>query len=304
MIEHLTKFPDNIKKGYDLGQGFEIKEKIDKIIVCGMGGSGISGNIIRDYVKNIPVFVNKGYDIPQFIDGQTLAFVMSYSGNTEEVISAYEKIKEKTDKIIIITSGGMLGEEKNILKIPQGLPPRCALPYLFFPLLRVLENSGIIKKDYDIEEIVNNIKNMDIEKPKELASKISNFIPVIYASERYAASAYRWQTQFNENSKTLAHHQVFSEHNHNEMEARIDSRYKVIMLRDDEDYDLIKKRMDITKGMLGSVEEVELKGDSYLSKMFYGIYFGDLVSYYVAVNTNQDPTKIDNIDFLKEKLKS
>ena len=304
MIEHLTKFPDYVKEGYDLGRGFEVKGKIDKIIVCGMGGSGISGDILRDYVKNIPVFVNKGYDIPHFIDRQTLAFVISYSGNTEETISAYGKIKEKTDKIIIITSGGMLGEEKNILKIPPGLPPRYALPYLFFSLLRVLENSKIIKTGYDISEMVTNLKNLNIEKPKNLALKISGFIPVIYASDRYTSAAYRWQTQFNENSKILAHHQIFPEQNHNEIEARIDSKYKIILLRDDKDYHSVKKRMDITKELLGNVEEVELKGDSYLSKMFYGICFGDIVSYYVAVDNNKDPVKTDNIDFLKEKLKS
>src|SRR4030042_876044 len=107
MLEHLIKFPTYVRKGYSLGKDFKIKGKVNKIIVCGMGGSGVSGDILKDYATDIPVFVNKSYGIPGFVDKNTLAVIISYSGNTKETISAYEQVKEKTKKILVIASGGI-----------------------------------------------------------------------------------------------------------------------------------------------------------------------------------------------------
>lgn len=305
MLEHLIKFPTYVSKGYALGKDFKIKGKINKILVCGMGGSGVSGDILRDYANNIPVFVNKSYDIPGFVDKNTLAVVISYSGNTEETISAYEKVKEKTKKKLIIASGGILGGEKNVIKVPSGLPPRYSLPFLFFSMLRVLNNSKIVEKDFDLEEIVKNLKSVDHEETKIIAKSIISHYPLIYAPEGYGSVAYRWQTQFNENSKLLAHSQVFPEQNHNEIEATKTHDWQVIMLRDPKAHERINKRMDIIAEPKEYWEhrQVWLKGSSKLSKMFYGILYGDLVSYYLALECGNDPTKQDKIDDLKEKLK-
>jgi glucose/mannose-6-phosphate isomerase len=305
MLEHLIKFPAYVRKGYSLGKDFKIKGKINKILVCGMGGSGVSGDILQDYFDNIPVFVNKSYDIPGFVDKNTLAVVISYSGNTEETISAYEKVKEKTKKRLVIASGGILGGEKNVIKVPLGLPPRYSLPFLFFSMLRVLNNSKIVEKDFDLEELVNNLKSINHDETKTMAKSIIGCYPLIYAPEGYGSVAYRWQTQFNENSKLLAHSQVFSEHNHNEIEATKTYDWQTIMLRDPKAHERINKRMDIFAEPKEYWEhrQVWLKGRSKLSKMFYGILYGDLVTYYLALERGNDPAKQDKIDDLKEKLK-
>ena len=302
-IVRLTKFPEYAKKGYDLGKGFKIKGKVNKIVVCGMGGSGISGRILEDYVKQIPVFVNSSYDIPGYIDKNTLAVIISYSGNTEETIAAYQKIKKKTKKKLIIASGGVLGKEKDVIKVPKGFPPRYSLPYLFFSMLSVLNNSRIVKKDFDIDEIFENLKSFDKKDAKTLAGKLKDCTPLIYAPEGYGSVAYRWQTQFNENSKIVAHSQVFPEHNHNEIEASLDDRFKPIMLKDPGANERVNRRMEIISEMVNP-EVIELKGASKLSKMFYGILFGDFTSYYLALERGVDPGKQDNIDALKDKLKS
>lgn len=301
MLKHILEFPDCVLKGYSLGEDFKIKGKVDKIIVCGMGGSGVSGRILQDYTDKIPIFVNKGYDIPSFVDENTLAVIISYSGNTEETISAYEKIKKKTKQNFIISSGGILSKEKDVVKVPQGFPPRYALPFLFFSMLSVLNNSGIIKKDFEMEEIVKNLKDINLDAAKELAEKLVGGIPLVYAPHGYGSVAYRWQTQFNENSKVLAHSQVFPEHNHNEIEAKLSTNFKPIMLRDSEAHKRINLRMDVVSEMVDS-EQVVLKGASKLSKIFYGILFGDLVSYYLALELGVDPGSQDRIEALKKKL--
>jgi len=303
MLEHLIKFPTYVRKGYSLSKDFKIKGKVNKILVCGMGGSGISGDILKDYATDIPIFVNKGYDIPGFVDKNTLAVIISYSGNTEETISAYEKVKEKTKKRLVIASGGILGGEKNIVKVPLDLPPRYSLPFLFFSMLRVLNDSFIIKKDFYLDDIVENLKSINHDEIKDLARTLKSYIPVIYAPEGYGSVAYRWQTQFNENSKRFAHSQVFSEHNHNEIEAINPCTRKVIMLKDPDAHERINKRMDIIAEPNMWCTKIPLKGESKLSKMFYGILYGDLTSYYLALETGEDPTKQDKIDALKEKLK-
>jgi len=303
MLEHIIKFPTYVREGYALGKGFKVKGKVDKIIVCGMGGSGISGDILKDYATNIPVFVNKNYEIPGFVDKNTLAIVISYSGNTEETISAYEQVKKKTKKRLVIASGGILGGEKNVVKVPSGLPPRYSLPFLFFSMIRVLNDSGIVKKDFYLDDLVNNLKSINHDEVKDLARSLTNYIPVVYAPEGYGSVAYRWQTQFNENSKRFAHSQVFPEHNHNEIEAINPCSRKVIMLRDPDAHERINKRMDIIANPSIWCTQVPLKGDSKLSKMFYGILYGDLTSYYMALESGEDPTRQDKIDALKEKLK-
>jgi len=303
MLEHILKFPEYVPRGYSLGKDMNFKvKKANKILVCGMGGSGISGDILKDYVKNIPVFVNKNYGIPAFVDKKTLAVIISYSGNTEETIAAYEKIKDKTKKRFIITSGGSLGWEKNVVKVFSGLPPRYSLPFLFFSMLAVLNDSGIVKKDFDLDEIVENLNSINIKDTQKLARKLIGCNPLIYAPEGYGSVAYRWQTQFNENSKVLAHSQVFPEHNHNEIEANLGEGVKPIILRDSEANDRINKRMDIIREMTRA-EQVILKGESKLSRMFYGIMFGDLTTYYLAIKQGANPARQDKIDALKEKLK-
>lgn len=302
MLKHILEFPDCVLKGYSLGKGFKVKGKVDKIIVCGMGGSGVSGHILQDYTDRIPVFVNKSYDIPSFVDENTLAVIISYSGNTEETISAYEKIKKKTKQNFIISSGGILSKEKDVIKVPQGFPPRYALPFLFFSMLSVLNNSGIVKKDFDIDEVVKNLKDVNPDDAKKLASKLKGSTPLVYAPHGYGSVAYRWQTQFNENSKVLAHSQVFPEHNHNEIEVKLSNNLKPILLRDSEAHERIKLRMDIVSEMVDA-EQVMLKGASKLSKMFYGILFGDFISYYLALELGVDPGTQDRIEALKKKLK-
>ena len=315
MLEVIEDFPQQCRTALELPKGMSVSGNVDKIVVAGMGGSAVGGDLLKIYMHNskVPVFVVRDYKVPNSVDENTLLFAVSYSGNTEETISAFEDAAKKKAKIVAVTSGGILEKKsKKIVKVPGGLQPRAALGYLFFPVLGVLVNSGIADvKGNEIEEMLDILSKTDEFKTagERMAKKIGQRTPIVYASELLGAVAYRWKTQFNENSKVAAFHHVFSEMNHNEIAGYQNVNKKdfiAIFIRDKNDNERIKKRMDITKEIISTkldVEEVFTKGDSLLSRMFSGIYYGDFASYYLALANRIDPTPVTVIENLKKKLK-
>ncbi|MBI2658900.1 bifunctional phosphoglucose/phosphomannose isomerase [Candidatus Woesearchaeota archaeon] len=315
MLKVLEDFPHQCRTALELAKGMAVSGKIDKIAVAGMGGSAVGGDLLKAYMHNskVPVFVIRDYKVPNFVDENTLVFTVSYSGNTEETTAAFEDALNKKAKIVAVTSGGKLGVvAKKAIKIPTGLQPRAALGYLFFPMLGVLANSGIVDvKGKEIEEMLDILSKTDDFKTvgERIAKKIGLRTPLIYASELFGAVAYRWKTQFNENSKVAAFSHVFSEMNHNEIAGYQNinkSDFIAIFIRDIQDNERIKLRMDITKEIISSridVEEIFTRGDGMLSRMFSGIYYGDFASYYLALANRVDPTPVTVIENLKKKLK-
>lgn len=314
MLEVLDNFPQQCKDALTLPKGITVKGEVTSIVVCGMGGSAMGGDLLKSYLSNekIPVFVIKDYKVPEFVDNYTLVFAVSYSGNTEETLSSLHDAKKKNANIIAITCGGVLAKEANkVIKIPSGLPPRAALGYLFFPMLGVLYNSNLTDvKNVDLNEMFDllNQKEGIKAKAEELAKKIQGKTPLIYSSELLKPVAYRWQTQINENAKYPAYHSTFSEMNHNEISAFRSmerSKFLAILLRDEKDHPRIKKRMDVCKQIMEKridVAEVNVKGSSLLARMFYTIYLGDYTSYYLALRERVDPTPVEVIEWLKRQL--
>ena len=315
MLEVIEDFPQQCRTALELPKGISVSGKVDKIVVAGMGGSAVSGDLLKICMHDsrIPVFVVRDYQMPNFVDENTLVFAVSYSGNTEETISAFEDAAKKKAKIVAVTSGGILEKKsKKTIKIPGGLQPRAALGYLFFPVLGVLVNSGIADvKGKEIEEMLDILSKTDDFKAvgERIAKKIWQKTPIVYASDLLSPVAYRWKTQFNENSKAPAFHHSFSEMNHNEIagyQTMSKGDFVAIFIRDKDDNERIKKRMDITKEIISTkvnVEEVFTRGEHLLSRIFSGIYYGDFASYYLALANRVDPTPVTVIENLKKKLK-
>ena len=314
MLKVIEDFPHQCRTALSLPKGIAVSGKVDKIIIAGMGGSAVGGDLLRLYLHDlkIPIMTVRDYKLPNFVDENTLVFVVSYSGNTEETLSAFEDVQKKKAKIVAVTSGGKLAESaKKVIKIPKGLQPRAALGYLFFPVLGVLVNSGIAKDNSgDVNEMLDILSNTSDFKTfgESLAKQIGNRTPLIYASEQFSAVAYRWKTQFNENSKIAAFAGNFSELNHNEIvgyQSMNREKFITIFLRDNFDNDRIKKRMDITKEIISQkvdVVEVYTKGSSMLSRLFSALYYADFASYYLALQNKIDPTPVHVIESLKKKL--
>jgi len=313
MLQVIKDFPKQCREALGLPKGISASGEINNIVIAGMGGSAMGGDLLKVYLSNtnIPVYVNRDYKVPNFVDENSLVFAVSYSGNTEETLSALNAAKEKKAQIIGITSGGKLAEEcEKVVNIPSGLQPRAALGYLFFPMLGILHNTNIIRvKNDELNEMMGILKqtNKFNEQGEELSKKLKEKIPIIYASEALGAIAFRWKTQINENAKMPAFYNVFSEMNHNEIAGykSMDHKFSVVMILDKNDNDRVKKRMNICKEIMEEyveVEEVETQGESLLARMFSAIYLGDYVSYYMALWNRVDPSPVDIIEGMKKKL--
>ena len=314
MKQVLEDFPKQCREAMSLSEGMKVSGNFNKIMVCGMGGSAIGGDILKAILKDkMPVYVIKEYDIPEFIDENTLVFAISYSGNTEETLGALTKAKNQGACAVAISSGGQLVDMTDIvIKVPDGLQPRNAVGYLFFPMLAILHNSGIVNvsnKDLnDLLKVISDTNYFD-DKGKDIARKIGDRAPVVYSSTVMEPCAYRLKCEVNENAKHPAFHHVFPEMCHNELvgfKGMERSKFLILLIRNNTDHDRVKIRMDICKNLLSEtvdVEEITAMGDSLLAKLFSVIYLGDWIGYHLAMLNREDPTPVDVIENLKRALK-
>jgi glucose/mannose-6-phosphate isomerase len=302
------------------------------IVVVGMGGSAIGGEILRDWLLDelpIPIEVCRDYSLPAYANEDTLVFAISCSGKTEETLSAFVDAVKRGCKIITITSSGghllSFSEKLGVphVTVPSELPSRVTLPYLFFPLPILLEKLGILQsREKEIQETIQSLKKLGrenaletptIENPsKKLALEIGETIPVVYGFRQYSAIARRLKTQFNENSKVPSKHDVFPELNHNEIvgwEASepVTKRFSVLLIRDREEPPEIRHRIEATKSLVlhkaQKVLEVYARGESKLARIFSVLFVGDLASVYLAILRKADPTPVETITKLKEEMR-
>jgi glucose/mannose-6-phosphate isomerase len=301
------------------------------IIVAGMGGSAIGGDLMKDWARDrlaVPIEVCREYSLPKYANKDTLVFVVSYSGETEESLNVFLDAIKRKCMIACISSGGKLSEfaeklELPILRVPSGMPPRASLPYLFVPLIIFLKKLDLASNvDSEISESIKILKQIgdenSPEKPlgssfcKTLASSILGTVPIVYGFGAYRAVGQRLKTQFNENSKVPAKWEFFPELDHNEIvgweeAGKLAKCFSVILLRDESEAKVIGHRIEATKDLMreGSLKlfEVWSRGHSTLAKMASLISVGDFTSVYLAVLRGVDPTPVKTISLLKEKLK-
>lgn len=319
----------DIVSGSDTGQ-LEQKE-FRGVAFLGMGGSGFTGDIIKALIKDdigIPVEVVKGYHLPAFVKRDWLAVAVSYSGNTEETISAVRQALDRGCEVLAICSGGKMeniaqDNGKPVIKIPRGLQPRGAVGYLFIPAYLVLDKLNVITLDpIDIKEAFDLVKEKaalyrrEVESSKNpakrLALKVSECLPIIYGTEGLmAAVAYRLKCEFNENSKTPCWCNEFPELNHNETvgwERLKDVTRKFILLifRDKDERKRLKTRIEVTSKLIrkniSDIIEIPVEGRSKLAKALTSMYLGDTASVYLAILAGVDPSPVEKINILKSEL--
>ena len=300
-IELIRKFQCQVKEISNINQDITLPE-FNKILFCGMGGSGIIGNISKDILPTeVPIFITKGYDIPDHIDKNSLVFCISYSGNTEETLSCFSQCLKKTKNIITISSGGKLenlSTENKIqhINVPSGLPPRAATGYL---LTSVLKTLGVVIPFVDIDLL---------EKTGEkIGSLIKTKIPVVYTSPSLKSVGLRWQQQLNENCKMFCVTGSFPEMNHNQINAftNTNNSYHTILIQDKDDNSQNKKRFEFFKSQLQkqkiSFTVINVSG-SISEKIIKGILTGDFASYFLSKALCKDPFDIEIIENLKKFL--
>lgn len=322
MKEYLLGLDQQILDGLEIGKNFKWTREIksfSKILYCGLGGSAISGDIIRKLVfkkGNYPFQVNRYSRIPQWVDRDTLVILTSYSGNTRETLEmAAEALKTKAS-LLVVTSGGklkQLAKRKQIpyIQIPGGLPPRCATGYITFSLMVVLQKKRFLKvTQAELNEVVALVRKPPYAKARSLAQKMHGRYVHFYAANGLAAPAMmRFKTQLAENSKVLASMCLLPEMFHNEVEGWVHPKKVIqnstaVFIEDKSDPAWIHKKavaaQKIFKERGADVIRIKSQGKSPLGRLFYLIVLADWLSLALADIEGVDPLEIPTISRIKK----
>jgi len=325
MRETILDFPKQFKEGIERAKDIRVEGRFENIIICGMGGSALPADLLLTYLNDLklPFYIHRSYNLPPQAIKESLIICISFSGNTEETISAFKEAQRKKLKIAVITTGGELAKlaqkyNTSFVLLPSvKIQPQWAIGYLFGSLMKVLSNSGVIEDNSEeILKMAENLKPLRLEaKGKILAKKLAGKIPLIYASDKFKSLARIWKIKLNENSKIMAFWNYFPELIHNEivgyseLKSQISNlkNFHVIILRDSGDHPKILKAMELTAVLLKKkgieVDFVEIEGKSILEKLFNNLILSDWVSYYLAKEYKIDPAPVEIVEEFKKKLK-
>ncbi|MCL5257488.1 MAG: bifunctional phosphoglucose/phosphomannose isomerase, partial [Chloroflexi bacterium] len=333
MLQRIHDLPGQLTNAWNMIESFPIPGSYASprnVVILGMGGSAIGADLVRSLVAGespAPIVVNRDYSLPGFVNEKTMVIASSYSGNTEETLTGFDKAQKRGAKLIALTTGGRLAERSRELGIPvftfsYQAQPRAALGYSLVPLLGVLEKVGLIgskKEDIlsaqkEMQALAQTIGegNPESKNPaKQLARRLHNRLPVVYGADILAEVARRWKGQFNENAKAWSAFEVLPELNHNavvgyEHPQALASQIVVIMLKSSLNEPRNLTRFAVTESILDKrgIEHVaiEARGDNPLANMMTSILFGDYTSYYLSLLYRQNPTPVDIISYLKDEL--
>jgi len=333
MGEAVASLPNQCRDAWAAVQNLSIPPDYtlaENVIIAGMGGSAIGGALLQGIIVGecpVPLIVCRDYDLPVFVDERTLVIASSYSGNTEETLSAARQARERGARIIVLASGGELARLAKEWRIPlYSIPfkgqPRAALGHSLIPLLGIAQQMGwVADKSAEVAGAIAVMERWDRETSpavpskknpaKQLAARLDGRIPFIYGAEHLSQVAVRWQGQFNENAKNFAGHGIMPELSHNAVEGfghpdGVGEPLTVFILRSERYHPRNGLRCEITAEILQrngiAWEQVRPRGESRLAEALSLIHFGDWVSYYLALLNGEDPTKIANIGHVKQRL--
>ncbi len=334
MLERIVAMPQQIRDAWSLVQGSSLPSShagAANIVICGMGGSAIGGDLTRSLVESearVPITVARGYDLPAFVGSNTLVIISSFSGATEETLSCCEQALDAHARVVAVTTGGPLAGRAQQADFPliqfrfQPGQPREAIGYSALLMLGVLTNLGYVgDRTTEVEAAADLLEEMipelgpdapaDENPAKRLAQRLFGRIGVIYGGGIMSEVARRWKGQLNENAKNWAFFEQMPEANHNavlgyQFPINLSERLMVIMLSSSLNHERIGIRESITAELLGRWgvrnERVEARGTRPLEHVISATYFGDFVSYYLALINDIDPSDIEVINHLKQRL--
>ena len=327
-------FPGHLATGWGRGEAAESfgldAGDLDGLVLCGMGGSAIGGDLVRGLVEPtapVPFAVNRGYRLPGWVGRRSLVIASSYSGGTEETLSAFGEARERGARVLVVTSGGPLLEHAQAdgldhVVIPGGLQPRAALGYSLGVVLRVARALGLAElSDGEVEAALDAARqraerhdqDQDGNPARDLSGRWVGALPVVYTGVGLLeAVGMRWRTQINENAKHPAVGNVFPELDHNEIMGfesgppAVLGQMQVVVLRDADDHPQIGKRVQATRDLVqdsvGGWTEETAEGDSRLDRMLSLVQLGDAASFWLAMRKGVDPTPVETIQELKKTL--
>ena len=318
-------------------QALQLVKEFDKpklsqpknIVFCGMGGSALQAKIITSWIDlPLPLEIVQGYDIPAYVDSDTLVIASSHSGNTEETVSCLEQAVAKKALIAVSTSGGKLQAIANehdlpVVLLPSGGQPRYSVYYALRALVTILGAASVIDTDKAEAELASSSSMLqesvkawapDIPSTKnpakQLAKELAGKSTVVYGSSFMAPVAYMWKISINENAKSVAWHGTYPEANHNEMigwvAQPVEKPYEVIDLRSSYDHERNTARMKLSDKLLSGrrpkAHVIEAQGQSKLDHLLWAATYGCFVSIYLALINSVDPTPVELMEKFKRAL--
>jgi glucose/mannose-6-phosphate isomerase len=326
MLELVMGLPEQVEQGARAARraGVGRPGHFDAVAIAGMGGSGIGARIVRGLLFDKfpkPVYVCNDYDLPAAVSAKTLFVAVSYSGDTEETLSAYAQARARDCRIIAVTRGGELGLRAAkhgypVLPVPGGMPPRAALGYLFSTLLVTLERLEVCERQQrGLEEAVRLMKRRRkswLREARTIGLHLCGRLPIVCSTSRLLdAVADRWRCQLNENAGVLCHTSEFPEHNHNELigmgrPCNPGRRNVVIALLDRETRARTRFRLESVLDIAGQSYElamrIESEGKSRVARVFSLVMLGDFVSVELARLLGKDAMEIGRISELKRRM--
>lgn len=334
MFSIIFSFAEQLEKAIEIGQDLTLNnayQGVENIVFVGMGGSAIAGDIVSllcTATAHVPIVTSRTYTLPSWANQNTLVICMSYSGNTEETLSAFEDARAKGARIIGITSGGLLAKQLqkfgyDHILIPGGLPPRASLGYLSVPLLFLMHRLNLLPNDFlsQLQHAITLLKKHRSSWSQEnttqnlawtVAQQIYQSYPLIYGeADRTSIVARRFRGQLAENSKMLAGSHELPELDHNEIvgfhnNPAILSTFGVIWLVDHQMSPPMLKRFKVTWEIINPLVKyqiaIEAQGNSFVERMIYLIHLTDWISFWCAILHQEDPTPVDRINRLKQLL--
>ncbi len=333
MLARISELPQQCRDAWTNAQSLHLPaayRQAESVVILGMGGSAIGGDLLRTLLEGecpVPIIVNRDYTVPAFVNGRTLAIASSYSGNTEETLTALETAQQAGAMLLAIATGGQLAARARELHVPlltfdYLAQPRAALGHSIVALTGIVGRLGLASdKAADLDEAIavmgswqgeiNEAVPLAKNAAKKLAMKLHQHLPVVYGAGHLSEVARRWKGQFNENAKAWAFFEQLPEMNHNalagtEFPADLAGKIVAIMLTSSLDHPRTGVRFQITQEILRqrgvSCEVVEARGSSRLAQMLSAIHFGDYVSFYLAMLYGIDPTSLEVVIYLKQRL--
>jgi len=326
MESKIREFPDQLEKAWTTHWIKDVAAPsvpINKVLICGMGGSGIAGQLAKELFSDQPILIETwaDYGLPGWIDAHTAIIAVSYSGDTEETVDAVKNAVEKKLPVYAITSGGKLKELSEIngftcLEINYESPPRAAIGWLYGSLITLLAKLKVVNFNEKLffnalDELKAAAKNDTFpEKAEEVAILLNNKVPLIVAAKPLTAVANRWVTQLNENSKTFAMAADMPELCHNTVvgvDFSIPEKLSILQLESSYAFSRNVARKKILEKVLATKDipavPLSVSSRSLLAEQLLMINFGDWLSFYLAGVYGVDPSPVEAINTLKEELK-
>ena len=333
MMGHVAALPRQCRDAWDLTRRLELPPgymQVNKVLIAGMGGSAIGGDLAAAVAAGssaVPILVHRDYELPAYVDRETLVIGSSYSGNTEETLSAFQAAHERGCPLLAVTTGGELARLARKWHVPlvsfgYRSQPRAALGYLFVSLLGVLRAlSAVHDLSSDLEEALAILEAQGAELApdiplaqngaKQLAQEVHGHLPIVVGVGPLSPAARRWKTQFNENGKGWAYFEVLPEMDHNALSgshspAEMAAWVCVLFLRSKGLHPRTQLRVDLTRQILKeqgvACHQVAIPGESSVARILAAVQLGDYVSCYLAALYGSDPTDIGDIIGLKRQM--